>query len=76
MEDPLLLQMSDCPVEQTYLPEGVLALSAYYLDLTSVCNLFYRHCWITPCRGRESARIGAFPSTRRINHRMEPVIQG
>ncbi len=30
------------------LPDGVPFLSTYYLYLSSGCNLFCRHCWITP----------------------------
>ncbi|HTW92819.1 MAG TPA: radical SAM protein [bacterium] len=30
------------------LPEGVPPLGAYYLYLSSSCNLRCRHCWITP----------------------------
>jgi len=30
------------------IPEGVPALSTYYLYMTTGCNLFCQHCWITP----------------------------
>ncbi len=30
------------------LPEGVPALRTFYLYMTNGCNLFCRHCWITP----------------------------
>jgi SynChlorMet cassette radical SAM/SPASM protein ScmF len=30
------------------LPDGVPALTTFYLYLTSGCNLFCRHCWIVP----------------------------
>ena len=30
------------------LPEGVPSLNAFYLYMTTGCNLFCRHCWITP----------------------------
>ncbi|MHB8810955.1 MAG: radical SAM protein [Desulfobulbaceae bacterium] len=34
--------------ESLELPEGVPPLSAFYLYLSSSCNLSCRHCWITP----------------------------
>jgi molybdenum cofactor biosynthesis enzyme MoaA len=33
---------------KTDLPEGVPSLNTFYLYLTTGCNLFCRHCWITP----------------------------
>jgi SynChlorMet cassette radical SAM/SPASM protein ScmF len=30
------------------LPEGVPTLNIFYLYMTNGCNLFCRHCWITP----------------------------
>jgi SynChlorMet cassette radical SAM/SPASM protein ScmF len=30
------------------LPEGIPALYSFYIYITSGCNLFCRHCWITP----------------------------
>ena len=30
------------------LPDGVPALTSFYLYLTSACNLRCRHCWIAP----------------------------
>jgi SynChlorMet cassette radical SAM/SPASM protein ScmF len=38
------------------LPEGVPPLNAFYLYLTTGCNLACRHCWITPTfvRGKPS----------------------
>ena len=35
-------------VESLDLPEGVPPLRAFYLYLSSSCNLACRHCWITP----------------------------
>jgi SynChlorMet cassette radical SAM/SPASM protein ScmF len=47
--------MFDCDLETptdtkkpTALPEGVPILRAFYLYLTSGCNLMCRHCWIKP----------------------------
>ena len=30
------------------LPEGVPALTTYYVYVTAGCNLACRHCWIAP----------------------------
>ena len=36
------------PEQLKDLPEGVPPLSAFYLYMTTGCNLFCQHCWITP----------------------------
>ncbi|MCK5222958.1 MAG: hypothetical protein KAR14_15320, partial [Candidatus Aminicenantes bacterium] len=30
------------------LPEGIPPLNTFYLYMTTGCNLFCQHCWITP----------------------------
>ncbi len=44
------------------LPEGIPPLRAFYLYLTTGCNLFCRHCWITPKFVRGKPDPGAFLS--------------
>ena len=41
-------QAETAPPEELDLPEGVPALRAFYLYMSTSCNLACRHCWITP----------------------------
>ena len=43
-----LAQPEGAPPERLDLPEGVPALRAFYLYMSTSCNLACRHCWITP----------------------------
>jgi len=59
--DPCFEKKEDTP--QIDLPEGVPILSAFYLYMTTCCNLRCQHCWITPVHRTEvvaeSERISA-----------------
>jgi SynChlorMet cassette radical SAM/SPASM protein ScmF len=42
------------------LPDGVPALTSFYLYMSNTCNLRCRHCWITPGFGDGKATPGDF----------------
>lgn len=46
--DPIPEATSESKARPPGLPEGVPALTSFYLYLTSACNLRCRHCWIAP----------------------------
>ena len=60
------MSLCDLPAEMSVtpskldLPDGVPALTAFYLYMSNTCNLRCRHCWITPGFGDGKSTPGDF----------------
>jgi SynChlorMet cassette radical SAM/SPASM protein ScmF len=60
------VSLCDLPAEASVapaklnLPDGVPALTAFYLYMSNTCNLRCRHCWITPGFGDGKTTPGDF----------------